>query len=104
MSKLIKSAQHDRQKSHIDGQLIDTVVQFGGVNEITLFHNEWTLVMNIDVDEKQIIFDAFIAPNTWLALGLAEDFNNAEVIQWIARDEVAEEDWVHFTSMSPINI
>ena len=32
MSKLIKSAQHDRQKSHIDGQLIDTVVQFGGVN------------------------------------------------------------------------
>ena len=43
--------------------------------------------MNIDVEEKHIIFDAFIAPNTWLALGLAEDFNKAEVIQWKARDE-----------------
>ena len=47
MSKLIKSSQHD---SHYDGQLIDTIIQFGGANEVKLFHNEWTLLMNIDVE------------------------------------------------------
>ena len=47
MSKLIKSSPYD---SHYDGQLIDTIIQFGGANEVSLFHNEWTLLMNIDVE------------------------------------------------------
>ena len=58
--------------------------------------------MSIDVEEKQIIFDAYIAPNTWLALEFSEDFNSDEVIQWMARDE-GRTDWVHFTTLSPLS-
>ena len=40
--------------------------------------------MNLDLDRSELIFKLVIAPNKWFAIGLANDFFDADVIRWIA--------------------
>ena len=40
--------------------------------------------MNLDIDRQELIFQVDVKPNTWLAIGLADDLVNADVIQWLA--------------------
>ena len=51
---------------------------------MTILNDDWTLTLNHDIDLNELIFKLVIAPNKWLAIGFANDFFEADVIQWIS--------------------
>lgn len=65
-------------------ELVNASVNFEGEDDVTISNDDWTLTMNLDVESRELIFNVIIAPNKWLAIGLANDFFNADVIQWIS--------------------
>ena len=65
-------------------ELRDTKVEFGGQDDVTFTHTDWSMTVNLDTEAKEIIFKTVIAPNNWLAIGLANDIFEADIIQWVA--------------------
>jgi len=44
----------------------------------------WSLKINYDADFQELIFDTVMAPNMWLAIGLANNLVEADVIKWVS--------------------
>jgi len=55
----------------------------GGVL-ITADDLTWSLKINYDADFRELIFDTVMAPNMWLAIGLANNLVEADVIKWVS--------------------
>ena len=59
----------------------------GGVDGdvlITADDLTWSLKINYDADFRELIFDTVMAPNMWLAIGLANNLVEADVIKWVS--------------------
>ena len=55
-----------------------------------LTHTDWTLTMSLDLEAEGLIFKTIIAPNKWLAIGLANNLLNADIIKWVSGPEGEE--------------
>ena len=64
----------------------ELTVEFGGVDNVLFTHesNDWSLALNLDVVAKELIFKVEMQPHTWIAVGLAPDLIEADVIWWEA--------------------
>lgn len=63
-------------------ELVNASVQFGGQSDLVIeqANNEWKLGLDLDIERQELIFTVDVKPNTWLAVGLADDLLNADVI------------------------
>ena len=43
--------------------------------------------MSLDLEAEKLIFKTIIAPNKWLAIGLANNLLDADIIKWISGPE-----------------
>ena len=66
-------------------KLDDININYGFENKdyIELEHADWSVKMSVDPEAEELIFKTIIAPNTWLAIGLADNLLNADIIQWV---------------------
>jgi hypothetical protein len=63
-----------------------------------LSSDDWTLKINVDIDSQELIFETVLAPNKWLAIGLAYDLLEADIMQWVAGPTSLE------TGIGPVNL
>lgn len=61
-------------------------VEHGGAHDITFnsMDNNWSLMLDLDVAQEELIFTVDMKPSQWLALGFAPDLIEADVIWWEA--------------------
>ena len=52
--------------------------------DLTLKHADWTLNLCLDTEHDEMIFDVEIVPDSWLAVGISNDWMDADIIGWIA--------------------
>ena len=58
-------------------------VQFGPSRsdpDVLFTHADWTLSLDLDVQEKELIFNAVLPTDKWLAIALARNFIETDVI------------------------
>ena len=55
-------------------------VSFGGDDDVVFSSDDWTLKINVDIVSQELIFETVLAPNKWLAIGLAYDLLEADII------------------------
>ena len=69
-----------------NNEILDSQVHvyYGGVNDITFTHTDWTMSMNLDTEANELIFDVEMISDKWLAVGFADNLINADVILWMA--------------------
>ena len=72
-------------------QLIDIQVDYADESKdyVTFTHTDWALTMWLDPEAEEIIFKTILSPNKWLAIGLANNLLDADIIQWVSGAEGA---------------
>ena len=57
-------------------------VSFGGLYDVRIQEEseKWWIGINIDRTSEELVFDVELQPDTWLAVGLAQDLKEADVI------------------------
>lgn len=41
------------------------------------------MTINFDLEANELVFDTVLGKNRWLAIGLADNLFDADIIQWI---------------------
>ncbi len=61
-------------------------VSYKGPHELTFMQddNDWQLMLDIDTFSQELVLRADIKSNKWLAIGLSENLDDADVIYWQA--------------------
>ena len=59
--------------------------------DVLFTHVDWTLSLDLDVQEKELIFNAVLTPDKWLAIALSRNFIETDIVQWIAGAEAISE-------------
>ena len=69
----------------LNNEILDSQVHvyYGGVNDVTFTHTNWTMSLNLDTEANELIFDVEMASDKWLAIGFADNLINADVILWM---------------------
>lgn len=55
--------------------------------DVLLTHSDWSMSIYFDQVANELVFDAVIGLNKWLAIGLANNLLDADVIQWVTAKE-----------------
>ena len=63
-------------------------MDYGGEGEnkdydCKLIHSDWTMTINFDPEADELLFNTVMGPNKWLAIGLANNLIESDVIQWV---------------------
>ena len=65
-------------------ELIDTQVDYGGEEntsyDVSFTHSDWTMTLDFDLEADRLIFNTVLGPNKWLAIGLANNLIDSDVI------------------------
>ena len=68
-------------------ELVDTLVDYGkGEGEdydCKLTNADWSMTITFDPENDEILFNTVIEPNKWLAIGLANNLIESDIIQWV---------------------
>ena len=76
------SESNSGEKQKLDGANFE----FGPTQNVLISDdaNKWELSLNIDLTAEELIFNVDMEPLYWLAVGLAPDLIEADVIYWTA--------------------
>ena len=69
-------------------------VQFGSKvddPDVIFTHADWTLSLDLNMQENELILNAELTPNKWLAIALSSNFIETDIVQWIAGAEAISE-------------
>ncbi len=45
-------------------------------------NNDWSFSLDIDTDTEELIFNVDVSVRKWLAVGFADDLQDADIIFW----------------------
>ena len=67
-------------------QLTDIEVAYGPekTDFVSFTHTDWAMTINFDLETNELIFKTVLGPDKWLAIGLANNLTDADVIQWVS--------------------
>ena len=58
-------------------------VKFGStvdVPDVVFTNSNWTLSLDLDVQEKELILNAVLTPDKWLAIALSQNFVETDIV------------------------
>ena len=69
-------------------ELIDTQVDFGEAEgedyDCKLTNAHWSMTINFDPANDELLFNIVMGPNKWLAIGFANNLiESVDIIQWV---------------------
>ena len=47
---------------------------------VSFTHTDWAMTINFDLETNELIFKTVLGPDKWLAIGLANNLTDADVI------------------------
>ena len=58
-------------------------VKFGSIvddPDVVFTHSDWTLSLDLDVQQKEMVFNAVLTPDKWLAIALSRNFIETDIV------------------------
>lgn len=83
-------------------ELVDTLVDYGEGDDqdydCKLINADWSMTITFDTENDELLFNTVMEPNKWLAIGLANNLIESDIIQWVTastEEKLVDESTVH---------